>query len=308
MQTWAIILSVVLVVVIAVLAGLNVYLYQENKTANQSNILYPFSSAISPGGTTAPLTNSTGNPQIDCSAVGGKINIVGAIVETIDPFGTCSGSSAPSLNLSCGLPSTSKIACNQDSDCGPGMSCLGQVCAPSSCPLTDANGNFDPTKCSCGGSYCPVRPGKTCQSNSDCKDPSGALMTCSNNICTVNPGQTCMAPDQYGFGKCSIYPLCSNVTPDKTSVVNDVCAYNNNQNMCRPRDASAYLASLCDGQTTCPVTFDPSDASSGFGPSPCGFFPGVNNVEYSILPIVPGQGGSYNQGFYVHGLYTCVLP
>ena len=308
MQTWAIILSAILIAIIAILGGVNVWLYKQNESAKQSNILYPFSSAIPAGGTVAPLTNAAGGAQIDCSAVGGKINIVGAIVETIDPFGTCSGTSAPSLNLSCGIPSSSKISCNQDSDCGPGMNCAGGICAASSCPTTNSSGDFNPTNCSCGGTYCPTRPGRICKTNPDCGDPSGTLMTCDNGECAVNPGQTCMAPDQYTGKKCAIYPLCSNVTNDSTSIVNNVCGYNNNQNVCRPRDASAYLASVCDGQTTCPVTFDPTNQSSGFGPAPCGSSVSPSTgVEYNLLPIVPGQGGSYNQGFYVHGLYSCVL-
>src|ERR1700690_510089 len=98
MEKWTIVLAVVLTVLIIGLSGGVYFLQTKNAAKNQHNILYPFSAAISPGNTTTPIRNAAGSSQIDCSSVGGKINIVGAAVETIDPYGTCSGTATPSLN------------------------------------------------------------------------------------------------------------------------------------------------------------------------------------------------------------------
>ena len=320
----------VLVVAIAILAVL-VFLYQKaNATANVNNTLFPFSAAIKPGDNTVFLKNAAGTSQIDCSSVGGKINIVGAWAEVTDPFGSCTGTSASVLNLTCGLRGA-KIPCKQDADCGSGMSCSAGICSPSSCPLTDDKGNFDPDKCSCGASYCPIRPGAQCNTTDakPCNDQTGTVMYCDNSatkttagICRVNPGQNCMAPDPFSGKFCASYPLCSNVAvpPAKVcskdtdcdsgaacvegkcapkNVVNKVCAPQG-QAKCRPRDASAYLAAKCDGKDTCNLLFDPSDRDSGFGPTPC------DTLSQNQLPITPGQGTSFNQGYYVHGLYTCI--
>jgi hypothetical protein len=269
------------------------------------------------------LINAAGTSQIDCSSVGGKINIIGAWAEVIDSYGECTGQTSGALNLTCGLKGA-KIACKADTDCGPGMSCAGEICVPATCPAsTDKTKPFDNTKCSCGGNYCPVQPGKLCsvknagngQPSPDCNDP-GTLMYCdtssSNNgttgVCAVNPGQSCMAPDPFSGQYCALYPLCSNaVTYDGKSMENKICGPKNTNTMCRPRDASAYLSGLCDGQTTCNLTFDPKQQLSGFGTSPCNseVNPGSNN--YNNLPTIPGQGGNYNQGYYVHGIYTCTF-
>jgi hypothetical protein len=305
----------ILVVLIA-LAVMGVVLYQQgNRKANQSNILYPFSSVIQPGAATAPLTNVLGNPQIDCSAVGGTINIVGAWTEVTDAFSECAGTSVGVLNLSCGLPGGNKISCSQNSDCGSGMTCAGGVCQPASCPLTNSPkaGDFDSSQCFCGGTYCPIQPDTQCTTNTDCNDPNGVLMTCNNpnnttngGTCIVNPGQSCTAPDPFVGQFCAIYPLSSNVvTPSKGgNVVNKICDPANTITVCRPRDSSAYLAAKCNGQTTCNVTFDPDNAARGFGPAPCR----ATSDDISKLPQILGQGGNFNQGYYVHGLYTCILP
>jgi len=304
----AIVISILIVIIVIMIVV--VFLYQQsNSNANLNNVLFPFSAAIKPGDNSVYLKNAAGTSQIDCSSVGGKVNIVGAWVETIDPFGSCTGTSASVLNLSCGLRGE-KVPCKQDADCGSGMSCTGGVCMPSSCPLTDNKGNFDPTKCSCGGSYCKIMPGTTCDpsDSNSCKDPTGSMMYCdpSSKTCQVNPGQTCSAPDPYTGQFCASYPLCSNVVVPQSgtpkNVVNKVCNPANTSANCRPRDASAYLAAKCDGLDTCSVLFDPSDRNSGFGPMPC------DTLDTSQLPITPGQGTNFSQGFYIHGLYTCIVP
>lgn len=315
----------ILVVAIAMLAVL-VFLYQKaNSNANVNNTLFPFSAAIQPGDNTVFLKNAAGTSQIDCSSVGGKINIVGAWAEVIDPFGSCTGTSASVLNLSCGLKG-SKIPCKQDADCGSGMNCAAGICTPSKCQLTDNKGNFDSGKCACGGSYCLIQPGTSCDPTDakSCNDPNGTVMYCdqSSKTCQVNPGQTCMAPDAYTGQFCASYPLCSNIAVpaakdckvDKDcdagsgcvegkcvpkNVVNKVCKP---KSTCKPRDASAYLAAKCDGKDTCNLLFDPSDTDSGFGPMPCDI------TNQNQLPITPGQGTNFSQGYYVHGLYTCIVP
>lgn len=325
MGNWVSIATASLCVAIVVVS-IAVYLIERSNTnLNKKNIIYPFSAAIKPGSNSIQLLNSMGTSQIDCSAQGGKINIIGAWTEVIDAYGACTGSSSGALNLTCGL-SGPKIACKADADCGPGMSCAGGVCVPAQCPAsTDKTKPFDNTKCSCGGNYCPVQPGKSCTTktpgsgpSANCNDP-GTLMYCdtssSNNgttgVCVVNPGQTCMAPDPFVGQYCALYPLCSNVklSSDGKSLVNTVCDPNSAMG-CRPRDASAYLSGLCDGQTTCNVNFNPTSIASGFGPMPCrgissSVIPG--SEDYSNLPLIPGQGGTYNQGYYVHGIYTCTF-
>lgn len=333
MELWAIILICILIVAIIVMVVTTFFYQRSNTYAAQQNTLYPFSSVIQPGQSTSTLLNAAGTSQIDCSSVGGKVNIVASWTETIDPFNTCvsspltpsPGTSTGSLNLTCGLKGP-KIPCKQDGDCGTGMMCSGGICSPSVCPLSAPGpnvlpGSFDPTKCSCGGNYCPIRPGTPCKGLDDvtsCNDKNGTIMSCqqtgtspANYQCVVNEGSTCTAPDQYTGQFCSSYPLCSHVstvvngtnTPLQ-SVVNNMC---NAQGVCRPRDSSAYLASLCDGTTTCNVIFDPSSNQSGFGPMPCaGNLPG--SIGYNDLPVIPGSNGNYSQGYYVHGLYTCILP
>jgi hypothetical protein len=300
----------VLVVAIIIMVTLTFLYQKDNSSYNQNNTLYPFSGTVRSDQSSVVLNNASGTPQIDCSAVGGKINIVGAWVEVSDSFSQCSGLSDDVLNLTCGLKGT-RVPCKQDNDCGAGMNCAGGLCTPSMCSLSDDKGNFLPSSCSCGGNYCPIQPGAACKSFADCKDPEGTVMSCISNggdntsgTCQVNPGQTCMAPDQYIGKFCASYPLCSNVDTslkDKTvNVVNKVCS-SKSPGGCRPRVSSSYLAAKCDGQKTCDINFNPADRNSGFGPMPC------NNVDQTLLPITPGQGGSYNQGYYVHGLYTCIL-
>jgi len=307
--------TIVISVLIAGAATLVVltYLYQQtNSNANLNNTLYPFSAVVQPNNNTVFLKNAAGNPQIDCSSVGGKINIVGAWSEVIDPYSSCSSASADVLNLSCGIKSA-KIPCKQDADCGSGMSCTGGMCTPSSCPLDNPgknDGKFTSSNCSCGGTYCTIQPGTTCKTQADCNDPTNSIMYCTatnggTGTCQVNAGQNCMAPDSYSGQFCASYPLCSNSDRSKgsktTSVVNTVCNPNGNAG-CRPRDSSAYLAGKCDGKNTCPLLFDPTDPNSGFGPAPC------DTRNMGQLPITPGQNGNYSQGYYVHGLYTCIVP
>lgn len=320
MQTGIIILIILLVIVIIVMIVLT-YLYQRaNTISNQNNIIYPFSASIQPGNKTAPLTNAAGTSQIDCSAVGGKINIIGSWVETIDPFGECANQTISVLNLSCGVTAGIKIPCKQDSDCGSGMECAAGLCKVAACP-GNSDGTFHNSKCSCGGSYCPIRPGSVCtglNDNKSCGDKLGMIMQCTNTgkgstgyTCEVNSGQNCMAPDTTGQF-CALYPLCSNITvidsKSGANVNNNICALSpsNDVNKCRARDNSGYISSKCNGKTTCNLQFDPEDPMSGFGPRPCNSNVQTGNTLYNQLPNIPGQGGNYAFGYYTHGIYSCI--
>lgn len=325
MENWTLVIIIVLVIAFIVVVTF-IFIYQRNNNLkNQKNILYPFSASIQPGDTTVVLQNASGGSQIDCSKVGGTINIVGAWSEIIDPMSTCANNSIAALNLTCGLPTSTKVGCKQDADCGPGMTCAGGLCKSASCKLdSTGTGTFDSSKCSCGGNYCPIQPGSICTSGSKnvCNDPTGLLMTCvtpssnsTTGVCTVNSGQSCMAPDQYQGQFCAVYPLCSNVIKTvngtlPTSVVNTVCDPNNTitTSICRPRDASAYLAAKCDGKKTCVVQYDPENVQSGFGTRPCSSNVKMGSSLYNKLPNTPAGSGNYTQGYYVHGIYTCILP
>src|SRR5437879_582387 len=247
MEVWVLVIAIILTLAIVAMIVLITINQRNNTLEKQRNIIYPFSATIQPGNTSVILQNSTGGSQIDCSAVGGTINIIGAWSEVIDNYNSCTGNAMPSLNLTCGIPSSSKVGCKTDTDCGPGMGCSGGICKPSSCPLTSSTGAFDSSQCSCGGTYCPIQPGVPCKPGTDkCNDLNGTLMTCvaaSNSslggVCAVNPDQTCFAPDQYKGQFCAIYPLCSNVNiTDNTNVVNSICDPNST-NTCRHRYASA---------------------------------------------------------------------
>jgi len=315
METWAIILIVILA--LAIVAMVVVVYLEENKNikANQKNILYPFTANVSDDGTVT-LINSTNQPQIDCSLAsgknGGKINIVGSFTDVIDPYGECSPKSTSVIDLTCGIPG-SKVPCKDAGDCGPGMKCEGSTCKPGTAKLLD-KGLIDTHNSECGGNYCPVQPGTPCdptkdgQCFQDAKDP---IMNCvptekdsKKGTCEVVPGKSCMGVNTK-HNTCAVFPLCSNVDfKNSSTVLNRTCAYNNKDTRCRPRDSSAYLANHCDGKTTCDAKFDLTSKDSKFGPLPCSI--NVKSQTYPKLPLIPGQGGNYIQGYYVHGLYTCI--
>lgn len=290
MEKWAIVVIFALVVAIAIFVFLTIYFDIQNSHSHQRNILYPFS-----GNLPAPnafgsnpdegieLLNANKEPQIQCP-VGYHVNIVGAWVEVNDPFSECTPKPADIFLSTCGISGhESKVKCAVDADCGEGMICGTQgICEP-----------------------------KPCTKQSDCgkiKDPSkGVSFTCSN-------------------GKCVQYPTCANINTHSSGNVvagtNIYCAFNNTNTKCRPRDASVYLAKHCDGKTHCLAFGDkwkPNDPTNNpFGPLPCLIPVSSNSREYDSLPVVPGwttgipkdgskqSPSSFNQGYYVHGVYTCI--
>ena len=346
MGKWTIIIVVVILIVIAAVIIATVYIDEKNKSKKQENVLYPFSAQLSPP--SPPWTVNTSNnntgvqsnpedglyivgmaggqansvPQIQCPS-GYKINIVGAFVDVIDPYGECTNKSDNILELTCGIPTDTSAAasCNSSNDCGAGMTCTQNKCLPRVCKSNSECGGSSSfgTVNSCDSTFM-----QHCSSSSDC----GSGMQCVNNICLVDPGQqACMAcvdpttgapPEQGAQGYCSTMPLCQNVT----SGLNDTCSPSNGDKYrCRPRDATVYLSQHCDGKNVC--LGDESDkwipgSSSVFGPTPCEITAFSNNFDYASLPIVNGwSGGSpiggsdsappnFSQGYYVHGIYTCI--
>jgi hypothetical protein len=160
----------------------------------------------------------------------------------------------------------------------------------------------------------------------ECNDPkigaSKAFQTsCANqqrypNTCALQPGCGGNGSD---YRPCQ----CSNI--DKTKgYTNCVCNAGNLTSLCKPRDVSAMLGHLCDGQNSCNVPLDTTNMSalySTLGPLPCDILP--TDANYSKLPFLPGNPGvspgsgtwrssassvdpTTNQGYYVHGVYACV--
>lgn len=304
METWALILMIILILAIgAVIVA--VYLSEKkNKEDNEKNILYPFTGTYDASTGRVTLQNSQNQPQIDCSIEsgknGGEINIVGAFFDVNDPYGECTGSASSVLDLTCGIPG-GKISCTKQSDCGGGMKCAGGFCSPATAKLSGSSGAIDTENSECtsdGGSYCPVQPGTDCSKNgqSDCNDDGAEVMTCnpSTKKCEVNPDKSCYGVNTK-YNTCAVYPLCSNASLSST-VINNTC---NPSSTCMSRDASAYVAGKCDGKETCAPVWDATDPNGGLGPLPC------SSTSVDGLPIIPGHGGNYSRGYKVHGIYTC---
>ena len=299
MEIWAIIVIMILVLALGGMIGLTYWTEYQNSKEQQNNILYPFSGFIDPTDTEKPvrLTRAPdGKPQLSCPT-GSKINIVGAWVEVNDPFGECSVPGA-TFRATCGDDSNPTVKCTNSADCGEGMDCVGGRCVPATCSSSRE----------CGEHSCPVDPGHPCKTNSDCK---GDPMRCIGGKCQVVPkfGSCGFCLD----GRCAQAPTCSNLN---SKYQNTTCAVTNKKTKCRPRDASAYLAEACDGKQVCDLSWNPLSPKY-FGPLPCQISP--RNVEYSTLPIIPGWAGgkpyegnegsekaNYKQGYYVHGLISCI--
>lgn len=274
---------------------------EENSKSSEKNIIYPFNGKVDPKSGVVSLVNSEGDPQISCKKQGGKINILGSYTAINDPYGECTGKASSVLDLTCGIPN-SQTTCSTDQDCGVGMKCENGYCSPAKAYLKD--GKIDTKKSECTnsgkGTYCPVQPGKSCKTTTDCGD--GNIMSCVSGKCEVKPDKSCFGVNE-NHNTCALFPLCSNATL-KTTVINKVCDPKSKNN-CMTRDSSAYLSRLCDGKETCATSVNLNDPNSGFGPLPCSI--PIGGSEYKKLPIVPGDGGTYNQGYYVHGIYTCDL-
>jgi len=301
MEIWAIVVILILLLAVGGFAGLTFWTEHENSKKQQSNIIYPFTGAVNPKrtGQKVVLTRAPdGKNQIECP-VGTHVNIIGAWVEVNDPFGECSTPNS-TFRATCGDDAdlSSAVNCSDSGQCASGMDCIAEKCVAASCSAAS----------DCGANSCPVNPGTSCNSSQDC---GGSPMVCQGGQCLVDPslGQCMFCKN----GRCAQAPTCSNLN---NKYQNTTCVATNAKNKCRPRDASAYLADACNGKQSCTVDWDPS-SSKYFGPLPCQV--GVNDSQYPLLPIIPGWDGgkpfkgdkgdvsaNYKQGYYIHGVYTCI--
>lgn len=344
MQAWSIVLCVLFVAGIIVFLLLTLRNNSNNQQRQSANILIPFAGYLAPPSqywnTTIPQTNvgtaptpdgglfltglvggtssAPNTPQIQCPK-GSSINIVGAYIEVNDPYGECTiNSPDPTFSLSCGDGSSISSAkvCSTVDDCPDGMDCTGNRCLPKTCAL-----NSDCLSANSTSQVCPDGIGGSCTvpSRGGPGPTAGSIgneerLVCVNGTWEFDPsyGQCMMCSS----GKCSNVPLCSNTTQTTGVFQNTVCTSGN----CKIRDASAYLANHCDGQSTCLADASDRwipDVNGAFGPLPCNI--NTTDPEYSLLPIIPGwnaggipHGGgtpvlaNFSQGYYVHGLYTCI--
>ena len=310
MTAWANFTCIILSIVILIIILLTFLTTRQNSKKDKFNVIYPFSGRVNKDGKVS-LETSNNTPQIDCSATGGNINIIGAFYDIVDPHGECNSNSSDVLNRSCGIARGNNVSCSSQKDCGPGLKCNYGLCSPGLAKLKEddvSKGIIDTDISECGGNYCPIQPGTACKTNLDCKNPNGEIMTCKKdtNTCEVNPGRTCFGVN-LDYNTCASFPLCSNTgvdsrnTPKLERVANKYCSPNNYATDCMPRDSSAYLARKCDGKESCDIHWNVYDIDGGFGPNPCNL-----DTNTSRLPIIPDRAGKYNQGYYVHGIYTCV--
>lgn len=353
MSPFSIFLIITFTVLIVVFVILTVKNKSKNGARHNANVIIPFAGYLNPPngqitrnpnnvGTLTPTENglylvgmggglSNNSPQIQCP-VGSKINIIGAFIETNDPFGECSGNPSALFRLSCGSRSDTSSAplCSYDSDCAQGMSCdpTGRCLPKNDCTI---HGD-------CVGSgpiaACPDQVGTSCSEEGGFISKTDDTLICRSGIWVLNPayGQ-CMMCDKRVIGGvtstipgtngvCKNIPLCINVDDSKTQLPgNNTCG--DDANRCKIRDASAHLAAKCDGKNQC--LGDPSDvwmpnAPGGhFGPLPCDIPASASNIQYQNLPVIPGWNNgtppagtssrapaSFSQGYYVHGIYTCI--
>jgi hypothetical protein len=172
-------------------------------------------------------------------------------------------------------------------------------CTDSPNNLFSAACGRDSTNVKCKvNSDCPASQGSVCQEGycvqADCStDETCATLTGGNEkIKCVN-------------GKCVNSLQCNNL--DATDYNNLTCRPQSTTGNCLPQNASSYL-SKCNGKNNCNVTL----TNEFFGPYPCHIAPpdscDPNNPPvdgYCSLPWIESQG-KYSQGYYVHGVYTCV--
>lgn len=337
---WGWLVFVISLIVLGIIIYLTVSTQNKNKKLQLNSVLYPFSGILPapisglqppqgavklPGGNGYGLylvQNGNNSPQISCPD-GYKINIVGAFVEVMDPYGVCGTNPSGIYEISCGdQTSTAGANCTTDADCGsPGLMCgANGHCVAATCKAnTDCAGSNSPIPAcpSCVGTACT--PGEAIPASCG----TNANVICSGGQWVYNPlkGQCLMCNGNSTTpGTCMLMPSCQDMDP--STYQNTVCNPSNTTTNCRPRDASAYLAKYCDGKSTCLGSandfWNPNEPNGPFGPLPCEISALWNDTNYTQLPITTGwtggapDGGAANspvslsQGYYVHGIYTCV--
>ena len=333
MAVWGIVTIIILFIVFAVFVGLNIMTTSNNRKIAQKQRFMPFASKIDPqtgvptfpqnGSPDTPFTtnDAKGNliPQIQCP-IGTKINIVGAFFDIFDPYATCSKSSDqvnPYFAFQC-IPNysgktpdgTTVAACNDDRDCSQ-YGAVGQYMCGANGTCVLAPQKSDPGK----PAKCPVW-----------NSPSGGRIQL---MPITGPGGVyCVDPNMCG----------SNISASQggTGVPNPVCSPNNGVSQCAMRDASATVAAKCNGRQTCGdltmedfgdypcINTPPEQCIIGTDPAggPKWYNPGQSGARksgYCSLPFLQGYKGgiptdgtgigdpaNYNQGYTMHGIYTCV--
>ena len=226
--------------------------------------------------------------------------------------------------------------CIKNSDCGPsGVSCSDLSNSRVGEPCGDGS----------GGTYIfQPADGYVCINNIIHKDPAyGQCLYCNTAFPYADPNSKAVYTGRCAQTATCANIVTNNdtgtVNAGKILGQNLTCPIYK----CAPRDSSAYLAAICDGRRACTLDskvlkYDPKE-SSVFGPKPCGNMDNKIGVDwgspdvsgtvpsgavpnYEQLPVAAGWGGgqpgsgsnvgatvqpsTYSQGFYVHGLYTCV--
>lgn len=355
------IIIVLLIIGIIACMGTAVYLGMRSEVERKNSFLTPFSGRLAPSSIWNPSSNSnnpgiqndgvlntpeeglylTGmrggvtihTPQIICPP-NHKINIVAAYLDVIDPYGECSNTPDPTLQRTCGYnpqdPST-EISCSSKGDCGVGMDCQSNKCVPKSCIS-----NSDCTSTSSDSRSCDSKLGTTCENVGEKKDGlicvTSDVIDGNNYIWVADPGSgdcmACIDPDNEGLppptgehGFCASMPTCMLVNEGLNYTCSPGSDSNDDENKCRPRDASAYLAKHCNGKNVCLGSSDdvwkPNLQAGVFGPLPCKIKADSSDSNYLTLPIISGWSGgtpphgdkpnapSFSQGYYCHGFFTC---
>lgn len=327
-------------IIAAVLAGIGLLIYMtvathsDNLDLKSQLIQYPFSKVISPNdviGTAGASSGLTlerlgGKPQISCPA-GKKLNITGAFIEVYDPYAQCQPPKAgisPSTALldSCNV-NVVPTSCTIQADCPLGTVCVSKdKDGPKYCTAvndvlgTQFNGYKaakelasrdstlpDPTvpdyKKVCddsfrGGAPIKTKDGDTLPGLVICDDTSATdcytFNTFGDNSQPTCVRRMCAGLNQYGG--------------------NDTCSYGKSEAKCVPRDATAFLASRCNGKESCLGSDDPfslDSPSSPFGPLPCN----INTTDASNMFKLPRVNDPSNSnspakhGYHVHGIFNC---
>lgn len=313
---------IIILLIVGIILFTTLYTLQTNsnyKNSSQSQLL-PFSGVLgyNENGTGGTPIDASGalSPQLICPA-GKSINILGAYYQVVDPYQVCSNSPDPLLTAAC-IPGQGTLPCdpNGANVCMPGFSCQNGKCSLTAySSQSDAQNDLNKLMAT-------VDQGDSSQSFG----LTPVQFQGDNNWYLINPTMC-----GYTLGANNI--LAESIP---STLQNSVCTPSNSNTRCAIRDCSAYLAGKYNGKNSAnPTLMD-------VGPYPCAMslplqggcnvqwtsngtnqFPvsgGSGSNSYCALPLTPGstsnpnnlaQSGwtpnaSFNLGYYVHGLYTCV--
>ena len=293
-------------IVLSILLGMTL---TSNQKLSSQNVYLPFTSKIDPKtGNSTGFHNTSNKPQISCP-IGKKINIVGAFFDIFDPYTECSTSIKnvdPHFAFLCDPTQSSSTTCTADKDCPSWIQGAGNN--PFTCNIPKGESSGFCKLANIGTKSCPSKA-----SGFDYQNVGGYCI--DSNMCGTNiysPSGQLMRP----------------------GVPNPYCTPSNTNTQCAIRDASATVASKCNGLQEC------SDISiKDFGDLPClgadmdpvacltsSATGGVEFIDqkrkgYCALPFMPGFPGGLppnaasgstsepangNVGYTMHGIYTCV--